>query len=76
MYALAKKMNTLYGKTIVCFYAKSFITSQFLHDPKGPIFVANVVVTNLTWEMVASNVISQPTNVATEFNTIAKIRKY
>ncbi len=61
---------------MVCLYAKNFITSRFLHDPKRPVFNADVVVTNLTWEMVVSNVISQPISVAVEFNMIAKIHKY
>jgi hypothetical protein len=40
------------------------------------VFVANVMVTNLTWEIVTSNVISQSANVAMKFNIIIKIRKY
>jgi len=31
---------------------------------------------NLTWEIVALNLITQPTNAAAKFNTIAKICKY
>jgi hypothetical protein len=34
------------------------------------------MVTDPTWEIMASNVISQPTCVVTKFNTIVKIRKY
>jgi hypothetical protein len=37
------------------------------------VFVGNVVVTNLTWEMVAMNVISQLVGASTKFNTIVKI---
>jgi hypothetical protein len=40
------------------------------------VFVVDVVVTNATWETMAMSVISQPTNVVTELNTIAEIRKY
>jgi hypothetical protein len=40
------------------------------------VFVANVMVTNLTQEMMAMNVISRSTNVVAEFNTITKIHKY
>jgi hypothetical protein len=39
-------------------------------------FVANVVVTNSTWEMVTTSVISWPTCATTEFSINAKIRKY
>jgi hypothetical protein len=40
--------------------------SQFLHDPKEPIFVANVMIIDPTWETMASNVISQPTSATCE----------
>jgi len=40
------------------------------------VFVANVVVTDTMWEIVASNVISWPTSATVEHNVIAKIRKY
>jgi hypothetical protein len=40
------------------------------------VFVSNVVVTNLTREMVAMSVISQPTSAIVEFNAIVKIHKY
>jgi hypothetical protein len=40
------------------------------------VFVTNVVVTNLTQETKASNVISQPTCVVAKFNAIAKTHKY
>jgi len=63
-------------KEMVYLYTKSFIISRLLHDPKALIFVADVVVTNLTWEMVASNVINQPASVVAKFSTIVKIRKY
>jgi hypothetical protein len=35
-----------------------------------------VVVTDLMWKMVASNVISQPTCAVVKLDTIAKICKY
>jgi len=35
-----------------------------------------VFIINLTWEMVAINVISRPTNVITKLSTIAKFHKY
>ncbi len=40
------------------------------------VFVTNVVVINLTREIVTSNVISQPTNAVAKLNVIAKICKY
>jgi hypothetical protein len=40
------------------------------------IFVADVVVIDLMWEIVTSSVISWSTNVVMEFNAIIKIRKY
>jgi hypothetical protein len=43
---------------------------------ENQVFVADVVATNLTWETVASNVISQPIGATTELSTITKIRKY
>jgi hypothetical protein len=38
---------------------------------KDQVFVANVVVTDLTQDTVVSNVINQPTNVVVEHNAIA-----
>jgi hypothetical protein len=40
------------------------------------VFVVDVVVINLTWETVVSNVISWLASVAMKFNAIVKIRKY
>jgi hypothetical protein len=40
------------------------------------VFVANVVVTDLTEETMASSVITRPVGVAMKLNVIAKIRKY
>jgi hypothetical protein len=40
------------------------------------VFFANVVVIDLTWEMMSSSVISWLTNAITKLNTIAKIHKY
>jgi ribonucleotide reductase beta subunit family protein with ferritin-like domain len=44
------------------------------HEYKA--FVANVMVTNLTWETMATNVISQPASAIAEFSAIVKIYKY
>jgi hypothetical protein len=43
---------------------------------KDQIFVANVVLIDLTWETVITNVISQLVGAATKFNAITKIHKY
>jgi wyosine [tRNA(Phe)-imidazoG37] synthetase (radical SAM superfamily) len=40
------------------------------------VFVANVMVTNPTREMVVSSVISQPTSVVVKLTAIAKICKF
>jgi hypothetical protein len=40
------------------------------------VFLINVVVSNMTWEIVVLNVISRPTCVVVELNAIAKIHKY
>jgi hypothetical protein len=40
------------------------------------VFVANVVVTNTTWEIVVSNVISRPTSAIVEHSVIVKIHEY
>jgi hypothetical protein len=40
------------------------------------IFVVDVVVTDLTRETMAMNVINRPTSAIAKFNAIAKIRKY
>jgi hypothetical protein len=58
---------------VVHLYVKNFITSQSLH---WQIFVTNVVVTNLTREIMALNVISQPTSAIAKLSVIVKIRKY
>jgi hypothetical protein len=40
------------------------------------VFVVDIVITNLTWEMVAMNVISWPIGVIVKFSAIVKIHKY
>jgi hypothetical protein len=40
------------------------------------VFVANVVVIDPTWEMVASSVINRLTTATTELNAVIKIYKY
>ncbi len=54
-------------------YVKSFIMNWPLHDLKDQVFVADVVVTDPTWEMVALSVINR---AIIEFSSIAKVRKY
>jgi hypothetical protein len=43
---------------------------------RDQVFIADVVVTNPMWEMVASNVISQLIGVIAELNAIVNIHKY
>jgi hypothetical protein len=43
---------------------------------KDQVFVANVVVINLTQEMVALHVIIQPVGVGAKLSAIIKVRKY
>jgi len=40
------------------------------------VFVVGVVITNPTWETMATSVINQLACVVAKFNTTAKIRKY
>ncbi len=54
----SKEWVTCMERMVVRPYVKSFILSQSLHDQKNQVFVANVVVIDLMWEMVALNVIS------------------
>jgi len=58
---------------VVHLYIKNFITSQSLH---WQIFVTNVMVTNLTREIMALNVISQPSSAIAKLSVIVKIHKY
>jgi hypothetical protein len=71
-----KKWAHCMQKMMVCPYIESIITSWSLHDPKGPSFIVNVVVINSTHEIMASNVITWPTNAVAKFSAIAKIHKY
>jgi hypothetical protein len=43
---------------------------------ENQVFVADVVVIDLTWKMVVTSVINQPTCVVPKLSTITKIRKY
>lgn len=43
---------------------------------ENEVFVVDGMVTNSTWKMVVSSVISWPTNAVVELNAIAKICKY
>jgi len=49
---------------------------DFYMTREDQVFIVNLVVTNSTWETVASSVISQPTNAIVKLNTITKIREY
>jgi len=43
---------------------------------ENQIFIVDVMITNLTWETMASSVISRPTCATIEFKVITKIHKY
>jgi len=43
---------------------------------KDQVFIIDVVIIDLTWEIVALNVINQTIGAIVEFNAIAKIYKY
>jgi hypothetical protein len=62
-------------RTVVCLYIKSFITNQYLHDPKG-LGLHCRVITNPTQETLVFNVFSQPACATIELSTIGKIHKY
>ncbi len=49
---------------------------DFYMIQKDQVFVADVVVIDLTWEIVALSVINWLMDVAIELNAIAKIHKY
>jgi len=62
-------------KTVIRPYVRNFIMSYLYMIHKDHVFVANVVVTNMTWETMATSVINRPTGVAVKLNTIVKIHK-
>jgi hypothetical protein len=61
---------------MVHLYVRNFIMIQSLHDLKGLGFCCQCDSYYPTREMVALNVINQPTNVIVELSVIVKIRKY
>jgi hypothetical protein len=63
-------------RTVVHLYAMNFIRNRSLHDRRGHVFVANVVVIDPMQEKVPSSVISWPTNAAVKLRAITKICKY
>jgi hypothetical protein len=72
----SRKWACCMERTMVHPYVKNFIMSWSLHDLKGLVFVADVVATNLTQEMVVSSVISWLIGAVMKLGAIAKIRKY
>jgi len=49
---------------------------DFYMTREDQVFVVDVVVIDLTWETMALNVISQPSNAVVKLNAIVKICKY
>ncbi len=43
---------------------------------KDQVFLANLMIIDLTWEMMAMNVISRLVGVIVELNSVVKIRKH
>ncbi len=52
------------------------LRNDFYMTQKDQVFIADVVVTDMTWEIVALNVINRPTGAIVEFNVITKTCKY
>jgi len=76
MYALVRESGHVVWKK--WWYAlTSGVSLLNLHMiQKDQVFVVNVVVIDLIWEMVALSVFNRPTCVVMKVNTIVKIHKY
>jgi len=74
---LLEGVGMLYGKVVVCFYIKNFITIRSLHDPKGlGLHCRCGGYIDPTQDTMASNLISQPACAIAKLSTIIKIHKY
>jgi hypothetical protein len=69
-------MGSMYGESGGMPLCQKFHYKSILHDRKDQVFVVGVVVIDLTWEMVALNVISRPTSAIVKLSTNNKIHKY
>jgi hypothetical protein len=52
------------------------LQTNFYMTREDQVFIFNVMVINLTWKTMSTNVNNQPVGVTTEHSTIVKIRKY
>jgi hypothetical protein len=77
MYAFTRKSgHNVWKEQWYAFASRVLSRADFYLTHEDQVFVTNVVVMDLTLEMVAMSVISQPTSATVELSTIAKIRKY
>jgi hypothetical protein len=77
MYVFAQKnMHVVWGQQWCSLTSGISLRTDFYMTQKDQVFIADVVVTNLKWETMALNVISQLEGAMVKLNAIAKIRKY
>ncbi len=70
-----ERVGMLYGESSGVFLGVSLRVDLYM-TREDQVFVADVVVTDPTWETVASSVINQLVGVVMKFCTIVKICKY
>jgi hypothetical protein len=77
MYALAQESgHVIWREQWYTFMSKVSLWIDLYMIWEDHVFIANVLVTNPMWEMMASNVIKRLANAATKLNIIVKIYKY
>jgi hypothetical protein len=77
MYALVwKSGHDVWREQWYAFTLEVSLQIDFYMIHEDQIFLVDVVVIDLTWEMVTTIIISWPTSVVTKLNAIVKIHKY
>ncbi len=77
MYApTSKSEHNVWKKWWYTFTSRVSLQVNLYITNENQVFVADVIIMNLTQEMVATNVIHQITGVVAKLNTIIKIHKY
>jgi hypothetical protein len=77
MYVLIfKNEHIVWRESWYILMSRVSLQANFYMTREDQIFIADVMVTNSTWEIVTLNVINQPTCATTEFSAIVKICKY
>jgi hypothetical protein len=77
MYALVcKSGHAVWREWWYALTSRVSLQVDFYMTRENQVFIVDVVVTDPTWEMVASSVINQLVSVAMKLNAITKIRKY